>query len=103
MIIYEQPKVFDQSKSKGSIPVDAPDGLPYGNEPAKTTNIQLVRLMQARDAYRKPMVDVNLDPEMEGHYAAEERHQRNSCPYPKSSAEAKLWLGAFDDHQGVAT
>lgn len=104
---YEQPDVFDQSASKGSSPVICCPNDEIDLSPAQVTSIRLVRLIEAQRQYETTAamrkVDVNLDPEAEGHYAAVMCHQRKSCPYPAKTPERKLWMENFDAYSGVET
>lgn len=101
-IKYETPQEMILDRSKGSIPVQTCPNDEIDLTPAQTTSIQLVRLIEARRIYEQTAahrkVDVNLEPEAAGHYAAVMGHQRKSCPYTQKHqpSERKLWLESFD-------
>ena len=106
-IAYDDPHVFDLSSSKGSLPhVPCPVEQDHMHPDYNHTPIERVRLLNAIDLAERlkatTKVDVNLsDPAAEGHYAAEQCHQRRSCPYPSGTKDRDLWLEAFNNYDGV--
>ena len=91
----ETERCFDMSVSRGSTPLICCVSLQPQTD-ADVVPIEKVRLMQARDAYRQPKVDVNLDPWEEGCIAARGGKGEKSCPYEFLSPEYTEWLDGFE-------
>lgn len=100
-IFYFTPVCFGMP-STGSLPCGDYDHREQcdGQQPANVTSIQKVRLMQARDKYRPPKVDVNLAPWEMGQAAAMGGKGQHGNPYDLMT-ETEQYLEWMDGYESL--